>query len=161
MMMKLLMNPLVVRYGIRIDRAPAVWWLVLLLAALVPTWWWMGHMLADGAFALLAVVPLGALAGMAWQKRGCLRVSPRLGWLAIALGTALSATVTLGVVTPGVSALLGVAAVASGLAAFMPVPELPVRGPFANSFLNRVAYKLMCAILLPLCAALGLARLIG
>jgi exosortase/archaeosortase family protein len=126
----LLRHPAFVRFGIRIDTAPAAVWLGLLALALAPTWWWMGRRLVDGSDEPLGLLALAALAWLSWRCRGRLRPSPRLGWLAAALVGALLATASLGVLPPLVSALIGLAALGAGLAAFLPasVASAPVMG---------------------------------
>jgi exosortase/archaeosortase family protein len=126
----LLRLPAFVRMAIRIDTAPAGLWLALLAAALAPTWWWIAQRMADGSDDPLGLLALAALGGLAWQCRKQLRPAPRLQWLALALLAALLSTATLGVVPPLLSALLGLLALGTGLAAFLPsrVAAAPVLG---------------------------------
>jgi len=126
----LLRLPSFVRMGIRIDTAPPLLWLALLALALTPTWWWMARRLADGSDDPLGLLALAALGWLVWRCRGRLRAAPRLGWLAGSLVGALLSTATLGVMPPLASALIGLAALGTGLAAFLPatVASGPVMG---------------------------------
>ena len=126
----ILQSPTFVRFGIRIDRAPAVGWLALLAISLAPTWWWMGQRMVDGSDDPLGLLALAALAWLTWRCKGRLRPSPRIGWLAIALVAALLSTATLGAVPPLLSSLIGLIALGAGLAAFLPasVASAPVIG---------------------------------
>lgn len=126
----LLHVPGFVRWGIRIDIAPAGWWLAAQVLALWPTWLWTARRMVDGSDDPLGLLALAALGGLAWQIRHELRASPRLGWLAAGMaGTAL-ATLSLTLLPPLASGLLGVLALACTLAAFMPhrITRLPVTG---------------------------------
>lgn len=122
--------PRFVRWGSRIDSlAPGVW-LALLAAALWPSWLWMGRRLldrSDDPLGLLALAALGVLVG---QQRHQLRVAPRLGWFALALGGALLASAVHGLLPGLLVALLAVLTLAAGLAAFLPatVALAPVIG---------------------------------
>ena len=129
-------HPLIVDWGIHIDRTPAAGWLALQFAALTPTWAWMVERMRDGSDDPLGLVALVALAALAWQCRRELRASPRLGWLALAgAGTVLATLLRsgLGVVPalpPLAAGLMAVLALACGLLAFLPrrVAALPVAG---------------------------------
>ncbi len=126
----LLQRPVLVRWGVRLDTAPAWGWLALLSAALWPTWLWMGHRVmdrSDDPFGLLALV---ALATLVWQHHRRLRAAPRLGWLITALGGVILATSLQGVLPPLVAALIALLAMAAGLSAFFPasVATAPVVG---------------------------------
>lgn len=127
---RLLRVPAFVRYGARIDTAPAWVWLALLAAALWPTWLWMGRRMADGSDDPLGLLALAALAAVAWRSRQRLRASPRLGWLAAALTCAVVACAAQGSLPPLVVALAAQLGLASGLAAFLPpsLPAAPVVG---------------------------------
>lgn len=126
----LLDMPRFVRLGIRIDTAPAAWWLGLLPLALLPTWWWMARRMLDGSDDPLGLLALAALAALCWACRKRLRPAPRLGWLALALGGATLSTATLGALPPLLSALAGLLALGAGLAAFLPsaIARAPVLG---------------------------------
>ena len=123
----LLHSPRFVRFGIRIDTAPAWLWLVLLAAALWPTWAWMGQRMLDGSDDPLGVLALAALGGVVGQYRRVLRAAPRLGWLSLALLGAVVATTVRTQVPDLVSALLALLALAAGLLAFLPAQV--VSGP--------------------------------
>jgi exosortase/archaeosortase family protein len=129
-MSPLLRMPAFVRLGIAIDTAPAACWLALLAAALWPTGWWMGQRMIDGSDEPLGLLALAALAVLLWRCRGRLRAAPRLHWLALALGLAAASTVLLRHVPPLLSSLLGLLALGTGLAAFLPsaVATAPVLG---------------------------------
>lgn len=122
--------PRFVRWGSRIDSlAPGVW-LALLAATLWPSWLWMGRRMldqSDDPLGLLALAALGALVG---QQRHALRIAPRLGWFALALGGALAASAAHGLLPGLLVALLAVLALAAALAAFLPatVALAPVMG---------------------------------
>ncbi len=116
----LLHRPRFVRFGIRIDTAPAWLWLVLLAAALWPTWAWMGQRMLDGSDDPLGVLALAALGGVVGQYRRVLRAAPRLGWLALALLGAVLATVARTQLPDLLGALVALLALAAGLLAFLP-----------------------------------------
>lgn len=126
----LLHRPRFVRFGIRIDTAPAWLWLVLLAAALWPTWAWMGQRMLDGSDDPLGVLALAALGGVVAQYRRVLRAAPRLGWLALALLGAVLATVARTQLPDLLGALVALLALAAGLLAFLParVVSGPVLG---------------------------------
>lgn len=121
---------------IRIDRAPAIAWLVLQAAALMPTWWWMARRLTDGSDDPMGVLALAALAWLVWSVRGELRCAPRLGWLALAsIGTLAATMLRTGIGPlhawpPLVCALVALLSVAAGLLAVLPkrVAAAPVLG---------------------------------
>lgn len=127
---RLLAMPRVVEWGVRIDRSPPAAWLACIAAALLPAWWWMGRRLVDRSDDPLGLVTIAALGVLAWRHRGALRVSPRLGWLALALLGALFSTLAIGVLPPLATALLAVFALGAALAAFLPgtVASAPVLG---------------------------------
>jgi exosortase/archaeosortase family protein len=117
---RLVSVPAFVRWGIRIDTAPAGVWLALLVAAFWPTWLWMGRRMQDGSDDPLGLLALTALWWLAWRSRRRLRAAPPLGWLAMALAGAVLATAMQGMLPPLAVALLAVLALAAGLAAFLP-----------------------------------------
>ena len=112
--------PAFVRWGIRIDTAPAGVWLALLAAALWPAWLWMGRRMLDRSDDPLGLLALAALGGLAWRSRRRLRAAPPLGWLTVALAGAVLATAAQGVLPALAVALLAVLALAAGLAAYLP-----------------------------------------
>jgi exosortase/archaeosortase family protein len=126
----LLRNPTLLHWGIRLDTAPAGVWLALLAAALWPTAVWMGQRMADGSDEPLGLLALAAMCVLLWRSRTRLRAAPRLGWLALALTGAALSTAALTVVPPLVSSLIGLLALAAGLAAFLPsaIATAPVFG---------------------------------
>lgn len=118
-------------WSIRLDRAPAWVWPALQCAALAPAWAWMAGRLVDGSDDPLGVLALLALAGLLLRERRHLRVSPRLGWLFLALLATLAATLLqVGGLPPLAGALAAVLAVACGMLAVLParVAVLPVLG---------------------------------
>lgn len=127
---RLLQMPRFVRFGIRIDMAPPWLWLGLLSVALWPHWWWMGQRMADGSDDPLGLLAVAALAGLLWQHRRMLRPSPRLGWCALALAGAVTATVARSHWPDLLAALIALLALAAGVLAFLPqrVPTAPVLG---------------------------------
>jgi exosortase/archaeosortase family protein len=126
----LLRLPAFVRLGILVDTAPTGVWLALLAAAIWPTGWWMAQRMLDGSDEPLGLLAVSALAALLWRCRGELRAAPRLGWLALALAAAVASTAALWQVPPLVSSLLGLLALGTGLAAFLPgsVAASPVLG---------------------------------
>ena len=148
MVSPLLRNPRLVRLGIRIDTAPAWWWLAAQLAAVGAAWLSALHSL-PGAVAL--VIAACAL----WPMRDRLRAAPRLEWLALALMCTLACTG--GGWLPG-----GLLAVAAALLALVPgapsaaVPGLLWQQLFGNTFMNRVAHKALFASAMLLCVAWSL-----
>ncbi|SFU72433.1 exosortase/archaeosortase family protein [Polaromonas sp. YR568] len=117
---RLVSVPAFVRWGIRIDTAPAGVWLALLAAALWPTWLWMGRRMLDGSDDPLGLLALAALGWLAWRSRHRLRAAPPLGWLAVALAGAVLATAVQGMLPALAVSLLALLALAAGLAAFLP-----------------------------------------
>jgi exosortase/archaeosortase family protein len=112
--------PAFVRWGIRIDTAPAGIWLALLAAALWPAWLWMGRRMLDRSDDPLGLLALAGLGWLAWRSRRRLRAAPPLGWLTVALAGAVLATAAQGVLPALAVALLAVLALAAGLAAYLP-----------------------------------------
>ena len=127
---RLLAMPRFVALGIHIDRAPALFWLGLLGTALLPTWWWMARRMLDGSDDPLGVVALATLAVLAWSCRRGLRVSPRLGWMALALAGALLSSAGQGHWPSLATALPGLLAMGAALVAFLPsrIASGPVLG---------------------------------
>jgi len=129
-------HPRLVDWGIHIDRAPAAGWLALQFAALAPTWAWMVRRMRDGSDDPLGLLALAALTVLAWHCRRELRAAPRLGWLALAGGGTVLATLLrtglgpLPALPPLAAGLAAVLALACGLLAFLPrrVAALPVAG---------------------------------
>lgn len=129
-------HPRFVDWSIHVDRLPAASWLALQFAALTPTWCWMVIRMRDGSDDPLGALALASLAVLVWHLRHQLRAAPRLGWIALATGGTLLATLArngLGVVPalpPLAAGLLAVLALACGLVAFLPkrVAALPVAG---------------------------------
>jgi exosortase/archaeosortase family protein len=129
-------HPRVFDRGIQLDRAPAAAWLALQAAALMPTWLWMAARLRDGSDDPLGLLALATLAVLTWTLRRELRPAPRLGWLALASGGTLAATVlrtgagALPALHPLAAGLVAVLALACGLLAFLPrrIAALPVAG---------------------------------
>lgn len=122
-------HPRVVDRGIQLDRIAPIHWLALQAAALTPTWLWMVARWRDGPhdpLVLLMPLVLAALGAAVWTQRRALRVSPRLGWLALATAGTLAATFARGglavapLLSPLASAWVAVLALACGLLAFLP-----------------------------------------
>lgn len=127
---RLLRRASFVRWGVRVDTAPAWCWLALLAATLWPTWWWMTRRVMDRSDDPFGLLALAALAVVAWQQRLQLRAAPRLGWLAAALIGVVASTVAQGVLPALLVALVALLSLAAGLAAFFPstVATAPVIG---------------------------------
>lgn len=106
--------------AMRIDRAPAAFWLALQAAALWPTWRWMAARWADGSDDPVGLLAIAALAALLWSVRGQLRYAPRTPWLVAALAGTLAATALRGAVAPLITSLVATLALACGLLAFLP-----------------------------------------
>ncbi len=146
-MPRLITVPGFVRWGIRIDSAPAELWLGLQLAALWPTWLWIAQ---DMPIALAA---LPVLAAVTWRMRRELRASPRLGWLMLGmLGTIVAAAMPASTspVLPALQAL------SCGWLAFAPtrlagMPRAGLAAVLENTFTNRVCLKALFGAVMLLC----------
>lgn len=127
---RLLATPRMVEWAIRVERTPSLVWLACVAAALLPTWLWMARRMLDRSDDPLGLLAIAALAVLAWQCRNELRASPRLGWLATGLASALASTVSIGLLPPLLVALLAVTALGAALAAFLPtrIDSAPVLG---------------------------------
>lgn len=127
---RLLRMPRFVRLGVAIDTAPEWRWLALLALALWPTWWWMGQRMLDGSDDPLGLLALAALAGLLWQHRQHLSVTPRPGFQLAALAGAVLTTALHQQLPDLVVALVGLLSMAAGLIAFLPirVATAPVMG---------------------------------
>jgi exosortase/archaeosortase family protein len=125
-----LQHPRFVAWGIRIDTAPAWWWLAAQAAALWPTWLWSARRMLDGSDDPLGILALGALALVVASTRHELRAAPRLGWLALGMAGTLAATASAAFLPPLLGGLVAVLALAATLLAFLPsrVPGLAVAG---------------------------------
>ena len=129
-------HPRLFEAGIRLDRAPALGWLALQAAALAPTWLWMGQRMLDRSDDPLGLLALAALGVLVAALRRELRAAPRLGWLALAAGATLAATLgrtgvgPLPALPPLAAALIAMLALAFALLAFLPrqVASWPVAG---------------------------------
>ena len=153
----LLRNPRLVQLGIRIDTAPAWWWLAAQLAAIGAAWLSAASSLPGAAAMAIATCAL-------WPLRDQLRAAPRLGWLALALASTVGYTVTDWLPA-------GLFALGAALLAFLPrsarasVPWLPWRQLFGNTFVNRVVHKAAFAAAMLVClawtAAQGIAKAVG
>ena len=107
-------------HAMRIDRAPAGLWLGLQALALWPTWQWMAARWLDGSDDPVGVLALAAVGVLLWSVRGQWRYAPRLPWLGAAVVGTLAATALRGSVTPLLTSLVAMGALASGLLAFLP-----------------------------------------
>ncbi|RYX95406.1 MAG: hypothetical protein EOO28_11635 [Comamonadaceae bacterium] len=155
---RMLQLPGFVQLGIRIDTAPAWWWLAAQLAALWPTWIWMLRRLADGNDDPLGVIGLIALGWFVWQGRAQLRAAPRLDWLLLALAGTFAAALADLSARQFAAGLLAVGALAAGALAFAPgrLSGMPPKGLTANTFVNRVAIKALFIVGMLSAAALHL-----
>lgn len=147
---RLLQSPRFVRWGIRIDHAPAWYWLALLAASLWPAWWWMAQGVLEGLGDPVALLVLGALGSLVWQSRQALVAAPRLSWLAASLCLAIGGTVLQVLAAQPIAALTAVLALGCGVLAMVPT-LVPQPSLIANRFVHRVVLKGACALLLPVC----------
>jgi hypothetical protein len=144
----LLRNPRLVRLGIRIDTAPAWWWLAAQFAAVGAAW-------LSAVQALPGAAALAIAACALWPIRGRLRAAPRLEWLALALVCTVACT--MGGWWPG--GLMALAAALLALAPGAPGADMPGmlwQQLFGNTFVNRVAHKALFAGVMLLCVAWSL-----
>lgn len=127
---RLLHIPGFVRWGVRLDLAPAWLWIAAQGLALWPTFLWMGRRMGDGSDDPLGALALGALALLAWRERRRLRASPSLLWLALALVGTVAATAAASALPPLLTGVVAMLALACTLRAFLParVATLPVAG---------------------------------
>ncbi len=118
------------RWRQRLQACPPAAWLALQAAALWPHWRWAATRLADGSDDPLGLAAVAALAWAVWRIAPALRRDPTPGWLAIALGMSVAATLAVFVAPPLAGALLAALALPAGLRAFMPPgrPMLPLAG---------------------------------
>lgn len=118
------------RWQGRFDTVPPLAWLAAQAAALWPHWQWAASRLLDGSDDPLGLAALAALAGLVWRMEPRLRGSPQPGWLAVAMGASLAATIAGFVAPPLLGASLAVLAMAAGLRSLMPSGSaaLPVAG---------------------------------
>jgi exosortase/archaeosortase family protein len=114
----------------RLGAVPPVAWLALQAAALWTHWRWAAARVGDGSDDPLGVVALAALLCAVARLAPELRSTPRPGWLALALGLSVAATVSTFAAPPLAGALLAALALAAGLRAFMPSGRagLPLAG---------------------------------
>ena len=116
----LLSHPATRSAAMRIDRAPAIWWIALQTGALWPAWVWMGARWADGSDDPVGLLALAALAVLLVTVRGQLRYAPRLPWLAVAIVGTLATTALWGESSPLAVSLIATVSWACGLLAFLP-----------------------------------------
>ena len=118
------------RWTQRLQACPPAAWLALQAAALWVHWRWAASRLADGSDDPLGLVAMVALAWAVWRLAPALRRDPTPGWLALALGMSVAATLAVFVAPPLVGALWAALALACGLRAFLPPgrPMLPLAG---------------------------------
>jgi exosortase/archaeosortase family protein len=104
-------------------------WLSAQSLALWPQWVWYWHRLVDGSDEPLGVIALLALAFFVARQARQLRSQPDARWL-IAAGALSILSAFVLQLTPLLSALVGVLALAAGLAAWLPdpIPRVPYAG---------------------------------
>ena len=151
-------HPRLFDWSIRVDRAPSAAWLALQALALAPLW-----LALKSPMDALGLALLGALAARAWTLRRDRRTSPRLGWLTMAAGTTLAATVLHGIGLGGGAAPwavngIGLVALVAGTLALLPRGQgwagpAFVRPYFANRFVGRVVHKVAFGATMVLCLA--------
>jgi len=136
-------------------------WLGLQAIALWPQWVWYWRRLVDGSDEPLGVLALLALALLLFRLAPQMRRVPDWRWILVACALTVSSAVALEV-TPLLSALVGVLALAAGLAAWLEpdAPRLPCAGLlvlslpllsslqfFAGYPLRMVTAQLSCGLL--------------
>ena len=95
-------------------------WLGLQAAGLWPHGVWMARRVQDGSDDPLGLAALVVLAAMLWRVALRLRLSPQLGWLAVAAALTVAANVALLALPPLLCALLAALALSAGLMAWLP-----------------------------------------
>ena len=98
-------------------------WLGLQAAALWPHGVWVARRVQDGSDDPLGLVALAVLAWMLWRMTLRLRLSPQVGWLAVAAGLTAAANVALLALPSLLCALLAALALSAGLMAWLPSPK--------------------------------------
>ena len=98
-------------------------WLGLQAAALWPHGVWMARRVQDGSDDPLGLVALAVLALLLWRMALRLRLSPQVGWLAVAAGLTAAANVALLALPSLLCALLAALALSAGLMAWLPSPQ--------------------------------------
>lgn len=88
--------------------------------ALWPHGAWAARRVADGSDDPLGLLALGVVAALLVQARGTLRLAPSLPWLVAAVALTVGANAALFVAPPLAAALVAVAALAAGIAAWWP-----------------------------------------
>ena len=98
-------------------------WLGLQAAALWPHGVWVARRVQDGSDDPLGLVALAVLALLLWRMALRLRLSPQVGWLAVAAGLTAAANVALLALPSLLCALLAALALSAGLMAWLPSPQ--------------------------------------
>ncbi|HEX7441572.1 MAG TPA: exosortase Q [Caldimonas sp.] len=137
----------------RRDALPAGAWLGAQVLALWPHWRWAAARLADGSDDPLGLAAIALLALAVWRLGPSLRAAPAPGWLRVAIGLTLAATLAQFWAPALFAALLAVLAVAALLCAFMPAggARLPLAGlavlalPLVSSLQFYAGYPLRVA----------------
>ncbi|MBX3606604.1 MAG: exosortase Q [Piscinibacter sp.] len=105
-------------------------WLALQLLALWPHGVWLLRRVQDGSDDPLGLAAIALLVLLLVPLAPRLRVAPRTGWLAAAMGLTALSSLGLFVAPPLACALLAALALAAGLAAWL--PETAPRAPLAG-----------------------------
>ena len=108
-------------------------WLGLQAAALWPHGVWVARRVQDGSDDPLGLVALAVLAWMLWRMALRLRLSPRVGWLAVAAALTAAANVALLALPSLLCALLAALALSAGVMAWLPSPQAAVAAVPRNS----------------------------
>ena len=118
------------RWQGRFETLPPLAWLALQAAALWPHWRWAAARVADGSDDPLGVAALVALLCVVVRLEPRLRAAPKPGWLLVAVGATVAATLAHFSAPPLIGALLAALALAAGLRTFMPSGHavLPMAG---------------------------------